>query len=102
MPEPAASPGARAPGTASPGTGAPGTRATGPGERPAAGTPSSVEWTTACLQRIAELNPALGAVISVSPDAGDQAAARDQEAVIRRPVIRHSLTPGALCTASLS
>jgi len=78
MPEPAASPGARAPGTASPGTGAPGTRATGPGERPAAGTPSSVEWTTACLQRIAELNPALGAVITVSPDAGDQAAARDQ------------------------
>jgi amidase len=32
-----------------------------------------------CLQRIAELNPALGAVITVSPDAGDQAAARDQE-----------------------
>ena len=97
MPEPPASPG-----TASPGTRAAAARAAAAREGAAAGTPSSVERTTACLQRIAELNPALGAVISVSPDAGDQAAARDQEAVIRRPVIRHSLTPGALCTASLS
>jgi amidase len=62
MSEPAAEPGAPA-----------------PTDGAAAGTPSSVEQTTTYLARIAELNPALGAVITVSPDALDEAAARDRE-----------------------
>jgi amidase len=45
----------------------------------AAGPPSSAGRTTGYLERIAELNPVLGAVISVSPDALDEAAARDQD-----------------------
>ena len=85
MPEPAAAPGAAAPGPAGPGAagartaspGAAGARTAGPGA--ASGTPSSVAETTRCLERITELNPALGAVITVSPDAMDEAAARDQQ-----------------------
>ena len=45
----------------------------------AAGPPSSAGRTTGYLERIAELNPVLGAVITVSPDALDEAAARDQD-----------------------
>ena len=45
----------------------------------AAGPPSSAGRTTRYLERIAELNPVLGAVITVSPDALDEAAARDQD-----------------------
>ena len=46
---------------------------------PAAGPPSSAGRTTGYLERIAELNPVLGAVITVSPDALDEAAARDRD-----------------------
>jgi amidase len=71
MPEPAAAPGAAAPGPAAPGDGA------------AAGPPtqdcSSAGQTTRYLERIAELNPLLGAVTTVSPDALREASARDQE-----------------------
>jgi amidase len=74
MSEPAAAPGAPSPGDGAAGTGAPGT-----GADAAAGTPSSADRTTRYLDRIAELNPALGAVITVSPDALDEAAARDQD-----------------------
>ncbi len=86
MPEPAAAPGAApgkaapgkaAPGKAAPGKAAPGASAAGSGA--AAGTASSVTETTRYLDRITELNPALGAVITVSPDALDEAAARDQQ-----------------------
>jgi amidase len=45
----------------------------------AAGHPSSVQRTTGYLERITELNPVLGAVITVSPDALDDAAARDRD-----------------------
>jgi amidase len=45
----------------------------------AAGPPSSAGRTTGYLERIAELNPVLGAVITVSPGALDEAAARDQD-----------------------
>ncbi len=63
-----------------------------PVTRRAGGAPSSVAETTRYLERITELNPALGAVITVSPDALGQAAARDQQqAPVRRP-----------CTASPS
>jgi amidase len=83
MPEPAAAPGARAPGGGAPGGGAagPGVPGADPanGAGAAAGTPSSVARTTGYLDRIAELNPALGAVITVSPGALDEAAARDHE-----------------------
>jgi amidase len=44
----------------------------------AAGTLTSAALTRQCLARIAELNPRLGAVITVSPDAEAEAAARDQ------------------------
>jgi amidase len=44
----------------------------------AAGNLTSAELVQFYLQRIALLNPALGAVISVSPDAADQASAADQ------------------------
>jgi len=44
----------------------------------AAGRLTSVALTRRCLARIAELNPVLGAVITVSPDAEAEAAARDQ------------------------
>jgi len=74
MSEPAAAPRAPSPGDGAAGTGAPGT-----GADAAAGTPSSADRTTRYLDRIAELNPALGAVITVSPDALDEAAARDQD-----------------------
>jgi amidase len=74
MSEPAAAPGAPSPGDGAAGTGAPGT-----GADAAAGTPSSAGRTTRYLDRIAELNPALGAVITVNPDALDEAAARDQD-----------------------
>jgi amidase len=50
----------------------------------AAGPPSSAGRTTGYLERIAELNPVLGAVITVSPDALDEAAARDQDPAGRR------------------
>jgi amidase len=49
-----------------------------------AGTPTSVARATYYLQRIAELNPQLGAVITVSPDALDEASARDQESPASR------------------
>jgi amidase len=74
MSEPAAAPGAPSPGDGAAGTGRPGT-----GADAAAGTPSSAGRTTGYLDRIAELNPALDAVITVSPDALDEAAARDQD-----------------------
>ena len=77
MPEPAAAPGAAAAGKAGPGRAGPGASAAG--SRTAAGTASSVAQTTRYLDRITELNPALGAVITVSPDALDEAAARDQQ-----------------------
>jgi amidase len=44
----------------------------------AAGTLTSATLTRHCLARIAELNPRLGAVITVSPDAEAEAATRDQ------------------------
>jgi amidase len=44
----------------------------------AAGTLTSAALTGQCLARIAELNPRLGAVITVSPDALAEAAASDQ------------------------
>jgi amidase len=43
----------------------------------AAGTPTSAALTVSYADRIAELNPQLGAVITVSPDALDEAAASD-------------------------
>ncbi|HEX3387880.1 MAG TPA: amidase family protein, partial [Streptosporangiaceae bacterium] len=49
----------------------------GPGEG-ASSAGTSVAHATYCLQRIAELNPRLGAVITVSPDALAEAQARDQ------------------------
>jgi amidase len=72
MPEPAAAPGAAAPGPAAPGDGA----AAGP---PTTQDCSSAGQTTRYLERIAELNPLLGAVTAVSPDALREASARDQE-----------------------
>ncbi len=51
---------------------------TGLSQAMAAGTLTSAELVQYYLQRIAHLNPALGAVISVSPDAADQASAVDQ------------------------
>ena len=50
-----------------------------PAAAPGAGTPTSAALTSQCLQRIDDLNPQLGAVSTVSPDARDEAAARDQE-----------------------
>src|SRR5512135_1286424 len=79
MPEPAAAPGAGAPGA-----GVHGARVPGAGTK--TGTPSSVAETTRYLERITELNPVLGAVITVSPDALDQAAARDQHQQARGPL----------------
>lgn len=67
MPEPAAAPGARA-----------------SRDGAAAGTPSPVGRTTGYLERITQLNPVLGAVITVSPDALDEAAARDQDPAAAR------------------
>ena len=49
-----------------------------------AGTPTPVALATYYLQRIAELNPILGAVTTVSPDALSEAAARDQESPASR------------------
>jgi amidase len=77
MPEPAAAPGA-----AAAGAGASGPLAAGDGA--AAGTPtaqdhSSAGRTTRHLERIAQLNPVLGAVTAVSPEALAEAAARDQD-----------------------
>jgi amidase len=43
-----------------------------------------VARATSCLQRIAELNPKLGAVITVSPDALAEAQTRDQESPASR------------------
>ncbi|MDX6344949.1 MAG: amidase, partial [Trebonia sp.] len=43
----------------------------------AAGVLTATALTQRCLDRIAAANPALGAVIAVSPDALDQAAASD-------------------------
>jgi amidase len=51
----------------------------------AAGSLSSVELTTACLDRIADLDPLLGAVITVDPYALEQAAASDRRRRQRRP-----------------
>ena len=51
----------------------------------AAAGPSSAERTTRYLDRIAELNPRLGAVTTVSPDALDEAAARDRERSDQNP-----------------
>jgi amidase len=76
MSEPAAAPGGAVPQAPAPGDGAPGDGA--PGDGAPAG-PSSAGRTTGYLGRIAELNPLLGAVTTVSPDALDEAAARDQE-----------------------
>lgn len=45
----------------------------------AAGTLTSAALTAQCLDRIAELNPRLRAVITVSPDAAAEAAARDRD-----------------------
>jgi amidase len=42
-----------------------------------AGEFSAVELTRSCLERIAAVNPAIGAVLAVLPDALDQAAASD-------------------------
>ncbi len=72
MSEPAAAPGAPSTGDG----------AAGDGPLPAdaaAGIRSSVERATGCLARTTELNPVLGAVITVSPDALGEAAARDQD-----------------------
>ena len=49
-----------------------------------ADTPTPVALATYYLQRIAELNPILGAVTTVSPDALSEAAARDQESPASR------------------
>ena len=49
-----------------------------------AGTPTPVALATYYLQRIAELNPILGAVTTVSPDALSEAVARDQESPASR------------------
>ncbi len=70
---------AAAPGAPSTGDGAARTSPPAPPADAAAGTLSSVERTTGYLERITELNPALGAVITVSPDALDEATARDQD-----------------------
>jgi amidase len=43
----------------------------------AAGEMSAVELTGSCLDRIAAVDPAIGAVLAVLPDAHDQAAASD-------------------------
>ncbi|MGH3067409.1 MAG: amidase family protein, partial [Streptosporangiaceae bacterium] len=72
MPEPGAAPRARA---ADDGPGA-GTSSGGP--------PTSVALTAHYLLRIAELNPVLGAVTTVSPDALGEASARDQESPAHR------------------
>ena len=45
----------------------------------AAGTLTSAALTARCLDRIAALNPRLRAVITVSPEAAAEAAARDQQ-----------------------
>jgi Amidase len=45
---------------------------------------SSAGQTNRYLERIAELNPLLGAVTTVSPDALREASARDQERPARR------------------
>jgi amidase len=55
----------------------------------AAGTLTSVALTARCLARIEELNPALGAVISVSPAAITEAAISDQ--AIQRQATRGPL-----------
>jgi amidase len=72
MPEPAAAPGAAAAGPLAAGDAA----AAGP---PTAQDYSSAGQTARYLERIAELNPVLGAVISVSPQALADAEARDRE-----------------------
>ncbi|HTT53994.1 MAG TPA: amidase family protein [Streptosporangiaceae bacterium] len=51
----------------------------------AAGTLTSAALTARCLDRIAELNPLLHAVITVSPDAPAEAAARDQQRAAGHP-----------------
>ncbi len=53
----------------------------------AAGGLTATALTRHCLDRIADVNPALGAVIAVTPDALDQAAASDA-AVAGRPAAR--------------
>ena len=63
--------------------------AAAPGDGAAAGTPpaqdgSSAGQTARYLERIAELNPLLGAVTTVSPDAAGEASARDQESPASR------------------
>ena len=45
----------------------------------AAGTLTSAALTAHCLDRIAALNPRLRAVITASPEAAAEAAARDQQ-----------------------
>jgi amidase len=92
MPEPAAASGATGPGTAAPGTAAPGAPLPGPlaARDGAAAGPSapqdysSAGQTTRYLERIAELNPLLGAVTTVNPDALREASARDQESPASR------------------
>ncbi len=51
----------------------------------AGGTLTSAALTGRCLDRIAELNPLLRAVITVSPDALAEAAARDQQRAAGHP-----------------
>ncbi len=79
----APAPGARA--TAAPASGARATSAPASAESVAAlhqamtaGTLTSAALTARCLDRIAALNPRLRAVITVSPEATAEAAARDQ------------------------
>ena len=51
----------------------------------AAGELSAVELTGSCLKRIAAVNPAVGAVLAVVPDAQDHAAASDAYRRSHRP-----------------
>ncbi len=56
---------------------------------------SSVEVTRACLDRIAEVNPRLNAVVTLAPDALDRAA--DADAALARGALRGPLH-GVPCT----
>jgi amidase len=87
MPEPAAASGATGPGTAAPGAPLAGPLAARDGAAAGPSAPqdySSAGQTTRYLERIAELNPLLGAVTTVSPDALREASARDQESPASR------------------
>ncbi len=63
----------------SPGDGTPGEPVAALHRAMAAGTLTSATLTARCLDRIAELNPRLRAVITVSPEAAAEAAARDRD-----------------------